>query len=557
MEQCGTRQDWIRRSSVSASMSLLFALPAGAGAERAAPETPQPNIVLILVDDVGYCDIAAYAARLHGTTPDRIFYQTPRLDALASQSMMFTQFYACTVCTPSRASLLTGRMSNRMGMWDAYAAVRTSFTRTGKPVPKEGYPYDNEPWDEYRYSRTDRGVSVPIAATALRRGLKTIPEGLTGYHAAMIGKWHLGSHDSEGYRPTDRGFAEVLSYFDGGGSGYHRPFRAYAARTDRWDLPGPELDPPEEYLSDDVAARVNRFLEERATRHPDTPFFLYVAHPACHTPIEPRADDLAHFKERQKTPGLVGHNSPEYAGLVRGMDRSIGAMLDKLDELKLSDRTVVIYLSDNGGHPAMTRHDPLRGGKSMLYEGGIRVPMMVRWPGRIAAGTVCDVSADITDLYPTLMEMAGVAYDDYKKDSATDGHSLMPLFRDPANAAQGYGRTEIYHFYGKQGYAGYHTFATWACLRQGDFKLHYDYHGKVELYDIAKDIGEKDNLVPREPARALAMLVQLTDWLRENCPAPHLPQPNPRFDPNGPLPYGPYVPMEKLKAQLQAAASSE
>jgi arylsulfatase A-like enzyme len=555
MERLGVQREWWRRSSVAASMSMLFAWPA-VGEEAPAPQPAAPNILLILADDLGYCDVGAYAARLHGTTPDRIFYETPRLDALAAQGMMFTQFYACAVCTPSRASLLTGKMSNRLGMWDAYAAVSTSFNRTGRPVPEGGYPFDHVPWDEYRYSRTDRGVSVPLAGTALRRGVRTFPEGLEGYHTAMIGKWHLGSHNSEGYRPADRGFDEVLSYFDGGGSGYYRPFRAYAARTPQWDDPGPALDPPEDYLSDDIAARVNRFLEERATHHPETPFFLYVSHPAVHTPIESRADDRAYFTQRRQVSGLIGHDEPEYAGLVRGLDRSVGAMLDKLDALDLADRTVVIFLSDNGGHPGMTRHAPLRGGKSMLYEGGIRVPMMVRWPGRIEAGALCDVPADITDIYPTVMEIAKVAYDDFKADPATDGLSLLPLFEDPENTGGAYGRTAIYHFYGKEGYKGYHQFATWATLRQGDYKLHYDYNGQVELYHIAQDIGETRDLVASQPRRAHDMLVQLTGWLAANCPPLYLPKPNPDYDPDGPQPYGPYRPLEELKAQLLSAAEA-
>lgn len=512
----------------------------------------KPNLLLILVDDVGYTDIGAFATHLTNASPDELFYETPRIDQLAREGTMFTQFYACSVCAPTRASLMTGKMNNRMGMWDAYALVKTTFEKTGKPVPDGCHILDHEPWDEYNYSKTDRGVSVPLAATALH-DIKTIPQGLTGYHSAFIGKWHLGSHNHVGYRPENQGFDEVLAYFDGGGSGYYRPFTAYAARTDKWDKPGPDLSPQQNYLSDDVAQRTNVFLEDRAKNHPDVPFFLYLAHPACHTPIESRADDLAYFEKKVNTPNLIGYKNPEYAGLIKGMDRSIGNVLDKLDELKLTENTVVIFISDNGGHPVFTRNTPLRGGKSMLYEGGIRVPMIVRWPGKTKPGTKCDITSDIADIYPTLMEIAGIDHSDFKADKTTDGESLKSLFSDLKNSKNSYTRNEFYQFYGKMGYKGFHNFATWATLRKGDYKLHYDYHGKVELYNIAEDMFEMDDLVKYKPKLAYDMLIQLTDWLNANCNEAYLPVANPNFDPTEELPYGPYIPLEDLKAFLLTA----
>jgi len=232
---------------------------------------------------------------------------------------------------------------------------------------------------------------------------------------------------------------------------------------------------------------------------------------------------------------------------MRGWSR-----LDKLDELKLSDNTAVLFISDNGGHPGFTRNAPLRGGKSMLYEGGVRVPMIVRWPGRTKPNAVCDVTCDIADIYPTVMEIAGVDYSDFRADPAADGESLTPLFEDLANKKKAYKRNAFYQFYGKMGYKGYHNFATWATLRMGDYKLHYDYQGKVELYNMVEDISEKHDLVKHKPQLAHDMLVQLTDWLEANCNEAYLPRPNPLFDPDGPLPYGPRVPLEKLKASLRA-----
>ena len=288
----------------------------------------------------------------------------------------------------------------------------------------------------------------------------------------------------------------------------------------------------------------------QTTGSPGAPSNRYVAHPACHGPVQSRADDLEYFTKKADTPGLIGHKSPAYAGLVKGMDRSIGAMLGKLDELKLADNTVVIFISDNGGHPVYTRNTPLRGGKSMLYEGGIRVPMIVRWPGKTMPGSVCDIPSDIADIYPTIMDMAGVDYSDFKLDDTTDGESLVPLLSDLKNKEHGYTRDEFYQFYGKMGYKGFHQFATWATLRKGDYKLHYDYHGKVELYNIAEDMFEKEDLVTAEPKLAYGMLVQLTEWLKSNCNEAYLPKPNPRFNPAGDLPYGPYVSLDELKTSL-------
>jgi arylsulfatase A-like enzyme len=521
----------------------------------ATPEQRKPNILLILVDDVGYCDIAAFATHLRKTSSENVFFETPRIDQLAKQGTMFSQFYACTVCSPTRASLMTGKMSSRLGMWDAYATVKTTFEKTGKTPPKGCDLLDNEPWDEYHYSKTDRGVTVPVAATTLHASERIIPQALKGYHTAFIGKWHLGSHNHAGYRPADRGFQEILAYFDGGGSSYIRPFKAVASASPRWDDPGPDLTPREDYLSDDMAQRVNRFLADRVANHADEPFFLYFAHPACHTPLEARADDKNYFKDKAKKKGWVGPADPVYAGVVKGMDRSMGSILDKLDELKLSDNTAVIFMSDNGGLPSITSSLPLRGGKSMLYEGGIRVPMIIRWPGKTQAGAVCDVPCDVADIFPTILTMTGTDDRAYKTDPTADGQSLAPLLADLSNVKRDYPRTEFYHFYGKMGYTGFHTFATWATLRKGDYKLHYDYVGKVELYNIREDIGEATNLVNVQPQRAHDMLVQLTTWLKANCHEAYLPKPNPQFNPAGSLPYGPYIPLEELKQSLLKGTS--
>ncbi|MBK1876016.1 sulfatase [Pelagicoccus mobilis] len=540
----------IRRLLFRKTIIALLAVAAAMTHGRSS-KGDSPNILLILVDDVGYADVGAFASRLNNVETEKLYYETPRIDQLAREGMMFTQFYAYSVCAPTRASLMTGKMSNRMGMWDAYAVVNTTFENLGESTPEGLHFLDRKSVN----APADRAVNIPVSSTALH-DVKTIPQGLEGYHTAFIGKWHLGSHNHEGFRPEDSGFDETLAYFDGGGSTYYHPFRVGAGKTPEWDNLGDPIDPQPDYLSDDVAVRVNRFLSKRAGMKNAEPFFLFLSHPACHGPVQSRADDREYFERKNNEADLIGHKDAEYAGLVKGMDRSIGSILDKLDELELAEDTAVIFMSDNGGHPVFTRNDPLRGGKSMLYEGGIRVPMIVRWPGKTKAGTISNVVAEVTDMYPTLMEMAGVDYEDFKSDETTDGESFLSLFEDPENSEKGYSRDEFYQFYGKLGYSGFHQFASWAILRKGDYKLHYDYHGKVELYDISQDMLEQNDLVPSRPQLAYEMLVQLTDWLEENCHEAYLPKPNPNFDPNGELPYGAYVPLEELKEKLKGRFDS-
>jgi len=225
----------------------------------------------------------------------------------------------------------------------------------------------------------------------------------------------------------------------------------------------------------------------------------------------------------------------------------VGRILDRLDDLGLRQTTIVLFTSDHGEW--LGEH--LNYGKGYPGHDCVsRVPMIVRWPGKTVPGSVCDVPSDIADIYPTIMDMAGVDYSDFKNDETTDGESLVPLLSDLDNKERHYTRDEFYQFYGKMGYQGFHKFATWATLRKGDYKLHYDYHGKVELYNIAEDMFEKNDLVAAKPGLAHDMLVQLTQWLAANCSAAYLPSPNPRFDPNGNLPYGPYIPLEELKASL-------
>lgn len=209
---------------------------------------------------------------------------------------------------------MNGKMANRMGMWDAFATTKTTLANSGKPVPPGAHKYDYEPWNVSRNARNDRGVTVPLAGTALH-DVETLPQALEGYHSAFIGKWHVGGHNKPGHQPEDFGFDEILAYFDSGGSSYYRPFKAGG----KWIKPGPKLTPQQDYLSDDVAQRVCVFLEERAGKPGAEPFFLYVAHPAAHTPIQSRKDDETYFKKKSKKGDWLDPVSPSYAGLLKGI----------------------------------------------------------------------------------------------------------------------------------------------------------------------------------------------------------------------------------------------
>ncbi len=354
-------------------------------------------------------------------------------------------------------------------------------------------------------------LRIPDWNHALPREQVTLAQALApaGYTSAAIGKWHLG--DGPSHYPTTYGFdVNVAGFGAGSPSSYFSPY----------DMPTLADGPPAEYLTDRLADEACRFVE----RHRDGPFFLYWAHYAVHDPLQAKPDQVERFR-RKLRPGLR-HDNPVYAAMIASLDDAVGKLCAKLDELGIADQTVVFFTSDNGGlinaaRVRTTSNAPLRAGKGSVYEGGVRVPLIVRWPGVVAPGGVCDEPVIGTDYYPTVLEITASKGDD-EHDRTLDGRSLVPLLRDPKAHLD---REAIYWHYPHYHGGG----ATpYGAVRAGDFRLVEFYEDQhVELYDLRDDIGETRDLLGDMPERAATLRTMLHDW-RARVGA-QMPSANPAF----------------------------
>ena len=461
-------------TGASFSRRQFFALAAAPLAARAA--SPPPNFVFILIDDMGWRDLGCY-----GST----FYETPQIDRFAAQSVRFTNAYAaCPVCSPTRASILTGKYPARLHLTD-YIPGRAQ-------------------WPAARLLKAPFLDHLPLEEMNLARALKPL-----GYASASIGKWHLGGPP---YYPDRQGFDLNV-----GGTDKGQPPTYFGP----WNLPNLENGPKDEYLTDRLTVEAAKFIETNRSR----PFFLYLPEFAVHLPEQAKPALVERYR-RKADPANPQHD-PVYAAMIASLDENIGRILKKLDDERLAHRTVVIFMSDNGGlvyegnrQQPVTSNAPLRAGKGHLYEGGIREPMMIRWPGVTRAGAVCDVPVSSIDFFPTLLEIAGVRVD---PAWSVDGVSLVPLLR-----RSGVPRREAlywhYPHYSNQG--GVPSGA----VRAGDYKLIEFYEdGRRELYNLARDAGESDDLASKDPARAARMAAMLAEW-RQSVHAV-MPAVNPNYDP--------------------------
>jgi arylsulfatase A-like enzyme len=449
--------------SIFSRRQFLAALPL-----LGATSTPQrPNVILILSDDLGWTDIGCFGSD---------YYQTPNLDRLATQGMKFTQAYsACTVCSPSRAAILTGKYPARLHLTDFISGHRFSWAKLKPPE-----------WTQH----------LPLEERTLAEALKA-----EGYATAHIGKWHLGQQP---YYPEHQGFdRNIGGTFRGQPPGYFSPYRIET-------LPD---GPPGEYLTDREADEAVKFVESNRNR----PFFLYLANHAVHNPVQAKADVIRKYEAR---PAGAHHKKAAYAAMIDSMDASAGKVLAKLDELGLSDHTIVIFTSDNGGLMQNTSNDPLRVGKGSAYEGGVRVPLIVRWPGHTRPGSKCDAPVMGIDLYPTLLEMTGAKRE---RGQVIDGESLVPLCAQTGSLKR---KSIFWHYphYHKGGATPY------SAVRQGDWRLvEFQEDGHVELYNLAQDIGEKENLAEKMPAKTRELRRTLDLWRRDV--GAQLAVPNPNYDP--------------------------
>jgi arylsulfatase A-like enzyme len=448
---------------------LAVVIPAWcAPASDAAPPV-RPNIVFIMADDLGWTDLGCQGSR---------YYETPHIDRLAAEGTRFTNHHHCPNCTPTRAALMSGQHGARTGVYTVGGVSR--FDSSMRPLR----PVENV---------TELPLDRDTVADQLRAA---------GYATGMFGKWHIGQKGP--HHPARRGFDEAIVSM-----GKHFDF---------------VTDPPVEYPQGQYLAD---FLTDRAVdfiaRHQDRPFFLYLPHFGVHSPYDAKPALVSRFEAK---PGVGGHRNPTYAAMIASVDESVGRVLEALDAAGISGRTVVVFTSDNGGvggyaregigRPGrragdVTDNAPLRSGKGSLYEGGIRVPLIVRWPGVTPPGTTCDEPTIHVDIVPTCLELAGGP----APRQPLDGVSLVPLFRNPAAAL---GREAIFqHFPGYLG-SGPNIWRTTpvSIVQAGDWKLlEFLEDGRLELYNLRDDVGEATNRAGELPDKAAELHARLVAWRAE------------------------------------------
>jgi arylsulfatase A len=463
---------------------LAFLLIAAA-LRAAAPQ--KPNVVLILADDFGWTDLACYGSDLH---------ETPAIDQLARDGMKFTQNYsACTVCSPTRAALMTGKYPARLHITDW---IPGSMPDNPKLLVPD--------WTKF----------LPTSETTIAKVFKD-----AGYATAIVGKWHLAKVGTSESYPESLGFDLNIA-----GTDKPQPPTYYAP----YKIPTLKPEGKEgEYLTDRLGDEAVRWIESVK----DKPFFLYLPHFAVHLPVQGRPDLTQKYTDKLQTAHhdpvvRIGrnHTSPEYAAMTEAMDQVVGRVRAKLDELHLTENTIVIFTSDNGGRVPTTSNVPLRLGKASAYEGGVRVPLIVYWPGVTRAGTVTDAPVITMDLFPTIVEMAGLPASAAR--TAVDGVSFAPVLRGAMRPAR-----ELFWHYPHHQHYQLGGAMPYGAIRSGDFKLvefFNDMH--VELYNIRADIGEKNDLATSMKGKADELRTRLHAWRQEV--GAQMPTPNPKYDPMRP-----------------------
>lgn len=429
----------------------------------------KPNFIFILADDMGWSQLGCYGSN---------FYETPNIDRLASEGMRFTDAYAaCPVCSPTRASIMTGRYPARLHLTNFIAGGTFRYEKLKQPK-----------WQKY----------LPLEEITIAEVLKP-----AGYTTASFGKWHLSITKkpprSERYNPDKQGFDKsIITYKPKGNQ-------------------DPEKDAHNVEM---ITERALEFLE----RNKDRPFFLYVPHNTIHSPI--RGKKKLIDKYRSKPGSELPENNPVLGAMIEDLDNSVGKLLKKLDELKIADKTIVIFFSDNGGLEGAAKQTPLRSGKANLYEGGIREPLIVRWPGVVEPGSVCSEPVISVDFFPTFLEILGL---ENKAEKTVDGVSIVPLLVQSGPLSR---RAIYWH------YPHYHGSSIGPCgaVRCGDYKLIEWFDeticgggNRFELYNLKKDIGEQDSLAKEMPRKTKELKKMLANW-RNEVNAQML-TPNPNYNP--------------------------
>ncbi len=453
-----------------------------------SPSPPErPNILLIFLDDFGWKDTSYMGSD---------FYETPHIDQLAKGGMVFSDAYSCAAnCAPARACLLSGQYTPRHQIYNVGTSAR------GKA--------------QYRRLQHVPGVST------LDPSIRTWAHQLqsAGYKTATMGKWHLSDD------PIPYGFDLNIGGTHSGGPprGYYPP---------HGKVPNLQDAPPNEYVTDRLSDEAIKFI----TANREQPWMLYLTHFAVHTPLQAKKELLAKYET--KPPGQL-HDHAVMATMIQAVDDGVGKIVETLERLELTDKTVILFYSDNGGYGPATDMDPLKGYKGTYYEGGIRVPFFVNWPGAVQPGTTTKEPIIGVDIYPTLCEIAG---SDLPANQPLDGVSLVPLLKgEVKNLDLADGPRPLYwHFPAYlQAYQVWDEqrdplFRSRPCgiIRKGKYKLHqYFESGDLELYDLESDLGETTNVAERNSSITRELLNQMSTWRQQtNAPVPN--QANPEFDPD-------------------------
>ena len=475
---------WFLSLIVALWLSVLLGTSVAMTAEQ---PLQRPNIVFILADDLGWADLGCYGADLH---------ETPNLDRLATASVRFTNAYAMPVCSPTRAALMTGRHAARVQM--------TIWSEGSLRGPQNR-----------KLLQADSLHSLPHTETTLAKYLQD-----AGYLTALVGKWHLGDAD---HYPETHGFdVNIGGTHWGAPQTFWWPYRGTGRFGPEYRyVPHLEFGKPGEYLTDRLTDEAINVVDHAG----DKPFFLYLSHHAPHTPIEAKPNDVKHFQAKLKPD--MRHQNPVYAAMVKSLDESVGRVLAHVKARGLEQNTIVVFASDNGGFIGVDRQSgqtvpvtnnaPLRSGKGSCYEGGVRVPLTIRWPGVTPQGAQCSEPVVVMDLLPTLLAAASVTPAEVK----LDGLNLTPLLKNPAARLD---RDALFFHYPHY----YATTTPVSAVRAGDWKLlEYFEDDHVELYNLKDDLGETTNLAEQLPAKAGELRQRLHDWHDEVGAA--LPSPNPNF----------------------------
>lgn len=469
------------RSSILLASTML--LPLTMSGPKAEAATEKPNVVIFFIDDLGWSDLGCY-----GST----FHETPNIDKLAASGVRFSQSYSANpVCSPTRAAMLTGKAPQRVGITQ----------------------WIHQPSD----------IHLPAAETTLAEAFAS-----AGYSTGYIGKWHLGEKNDQ--LPSANGFSWMKCVNRAGQpASYFFPYSKKSKRGSYWDVPDLDNGKQGDYLTDAITDKAIEFIES----HQKKPFLLYFAHYAVHTPIQapkPLVDKYKAKKtklygdskterlpDRYNTVSRGRQDHPTYAAMMENLDQNVGRVMAKLDQLQLTDNTIVLFTSDNGGHchlkgsPGVTSNLPLRSGKGWTYEGGTRIPTIISWRNHIQP-SVSETPVITMDMYPTLLALTGQAL---RPEQHLDGQSLQSAIEGQSNSTlKKRALCWTYPHTHGSGHKPSHA------IRKGNWKLiHFDSDNSNELYQIDRDIGEKNDLADRHPEKVKDLVTELNEWINNTTPA--------------------------------------